>query len=316
MTRNFFVTLYLLLLAPNLVAAQTNEQATKSGFTSLDRKQAQLLSPNSNHVMVVAHRACWRDGAPENGLNAVKACISMDVDMIEIDVRSTKDGHLVLMHDDTVDRTTNGTGAVSEMTFAQIQALRLRAGAGGAGAALTDERIPTFEAIMLLAKGKILVNLDAKADVYQAAFEVLKKTDTTDQIIMKRRVGTGDPVLKSEKPFDRVFSMPILDQKTGDPSVLVTRQSTNGPNVAFELIFTDFGYLTSVRSQIEGLGSRIWVNSLQPSHAAGITDAKAILDPDANWGRLILNGVDMIQTDEPQQLISYLEALGRRSSRK
>ena len=66
-----------------------------------------LETPNDNHVMVVAHRGDWRN-APENSLQAIQYCIDMGVDMVEIDVRKTKDGHIVLMHDGSIDRTTNG----------------------------------------------------------------------------------------------------------------------------------------------------------------------------------------------------------------
>lgn len=315
MTRTFLIAALLVMSIPSFGSAHPHKDDANPQ-SGLANKKAQLLLADANYVIVIAHRACWRDGAPENGLGAVQACISMDVDMIEIDVRSTKDGRLVLMHDDTVDRTTNGSGLVSAMTFNEIRKLRLKAGAGGEGSALTDEIVPTFEEVMLAAKGKVLVNLDAKADVYRAAFEVLNTTGTSDHIVMKRRVNLKDPVLKSESPFDRVFAMPILDQQEGDPTAIIAKQSTQGPNVAFELIFNELGYLDKARGHIESLGARIWVNSLQPTHAAGITDAKAMGNPDENWGRLIANGVDMIQTDEPRTLISYLEAQGRRNPRK
>ena len=60
-------------------------------------------------VLVVSHRADWRN-APENSLQAIQNCIDMGVDMVEIDLKKTKDGHLILMHDKTIDRTTTGKG--------------------------------------------------------------------------------------------------------------------------------------------------------------------------------------------------------------
>lgn len=72
----------------------------------------QLKNPSQNHVLVVSHRGDWRY-APENSLEALKRCIALGVDIIELDVRFTKDGHLVAIHDKTVNRTTNGSGLVS-----------------------------------------------------------------------------------------------------------------------------------------------------------------------------------------------------------
>lgn len=90
---------------------------------------------------VIAHRG-GPANAPENTLAAFRHAISLDVDWIELDVRMTADGALVVIHDDTVDRTTDGSGRVAELTLAQIRALD--AGNG--------ERVPTFEEAIALAK--------------------------------------------------------------------------------------------------------------------------------------------------------------------
>lgn len=66
-----------------------------------------LKSHETKKVLVVAHRGDWRN-APENSLQAFQNCIAMGVDMIEIDLKMTKDNQLVIMHDNTIDRTTDG----------------------------------------------------------------------------------------------------------------------------------------------------------------------------------------------------------------
>ena len=60
-------------------------------------------------MLVVSHRADWRN-APENSLQGIRNCIDMGVDMVEIDLKKTKDGHLVVMHDKTINRTMTGKG--------------------------------------------------------------------------------------------------------------------------------------------------------------------------------------------------------------
>jgi len=90
---------------------------------------------------VIAHRG-GRAYAPENTLKAFRNAIASGVDVLEMDIQRTKDGALVVIHDDTVDRTTNGTGSVKDLTLEQIR--QLDAGDG--------EKIPTFDEVLQLAK--------------------------------------------------------------------------------------------------------------------------------------------------------------------
>jgi glycerophosphoryl diester phosphodiesterase len=91
----------------------------------------------------IAHRGASAY-EPENTLRSFKRAIEMKADMIELDVRLSYDRHLVIMHDENVDRTTNGHGLVREKTLSELK--KLDAGKG--------ERIPTFEEVIDLAKGK------------------------------------------------------------------------------------------------------------------------------------------------------------------
>src|SRR5437868_7957496 len=79
--------------------------------------------PRLKHpIAVIGHRG-GRALAPENTLAAFRNAIRLGADYVEIDVRATRDGHLVIMHDSTVDRTTNGSGAVRDLDFATIRSL-------------------------------------------------------------------------------------------------------------------------------------------------------------------------------------------------
>lgn len=100
-------------------------------------------------VAVVAHRGMV-SGFPENTLAAFQHAISLGFPAIEIDLRATADGHIVVMHDDTVDRTTDGTGQVSQMTLAQIRSLD----AGSqAGLAFNGQRVPGYEEVLEALRG-------------------------------------------------------------------------------------------------------------------------------------------------------------------
>lgn len=73
--------------------------------------------------MVVSHRGDWRNW-PENSIPAIESVIGMGVDIMELDLKLTKDSVLVLCHDKTIDRTTNGRGRVCDITYDSIRALR------------------------------------------------------------------------------------------------------------------------------------------------------------------------------------------------
>lgn len=82
--------------------------------------------------------------------------------------------------------------------------------------------------------------------------------------------------------------------------------------MAFELIFSSLSWLDTTAPLAEAMDARVWVNTLNPSLAAGLVDADAIGAPDRVWGVLIDRGVDMIQTDAPAELLAYLRQRGLR----
>lgn len=133
----------------------------------------------NGRLMNVAHRADHQN-YPENSIPAIQSCIDAGVDIIELDVMRTKDGKWVLMHDNTVNRTTNGIGNVSNMTLEQVQALYLKEGKGGNGAALTEYHPPSFEDVLRICSGKVIINLDKNANsanYFEEIYELLEKYD-------------------------------------------------------------------------------------------------------------------------------------------
>ncbi|AQR63162.1 hypothetical protein BZG35_17035 [Brevundimonas sp. LM2] len=290
---------------------QAKAQAQARADVGADRIAAlrALVADPAGPVLVIAHRACWKD-APENSLPAIAACRRLGVAMVELDVRRTRDGHLVLMHDATVDRTTDGHGAVVDLTLAQIQALRLRTGAGGPGAALTDLAPPTLEEALEAARDGVLINVDAKAEVFDQVGTLLERLDLTDHVLMKTAV-----VPAAGQPFPALFRsalfMPIVDERQGPMAAAIAPYDPLSP-VAAEVLFRDEAYFSASVRTLKAAGRRAWINTLGPTHAAGHVDADAAADPEAHWGHLIDLGASMIQTDEPEALIAYL---ARRAAR-
>lgn len=122
--------------------------------------------PGQGGVVRIGHRGA-AGHAPENTLAAVRAGIALGADYVEVDVRRSHDGRLVVMHDALVDRTTNGSGLVAEMTWEQLR--RLDAGGG--------QRVPSVEEVLKAASGRAGVMLEVKTP--GLGLELLQSVQTT-----------------------------------------------------------------------------------------------------------------------------------------
>lgn len=138
-------------------------------------------APKSSHrFLVCAHRGDHTN-APENTLQAYGNAIKAGADFVEIDLRTTRDSQLVIMHDASVDRMTNGTGLVKDLTYDSLRLLRVRDKAhpqwGECG-------IPTFGEVLELCRGKIGIYLDFKNADPAAAYQAIRRYGMEDQVIV------------------------------------------------------------------------------------------------------------------------------------
>lgn len=290
-------------------------QDASASSASFAANKARLAHPDGK-VMVVSHRGCWKYTA-ENSLSGIDTCIALGVDMVEIDVRRTRDGELVLMHDATVDRTTNGYGKVRDLTVDEVRSLRQRAHGGG-NEPLTDHHVPTLDDALDRVKGRILVNLDVKDDdIYPAVIARVLARDMGRQVLVKRALDTDRDTLRrwaGQVPFSAV--LPIVAHGPGASELV--RRCDDLPLVAVELLLGPGTDLDGVANAARDRSIHVWVNTLATdiaSHrpmnmSAGHDDVAARNDPDTAWGWLVDHGVDMIQTDEPAVALDYLRKRG------
>ena len=280
-----------------------------SAQTRIDTLVNVLHDPNSRRVLVVSHRGDWCN-APENSLQAFQNCIDMGVDMIELDLKKTKDGVLVLMHDNTIDRTTDGHGKPSDYTLAELQKFHLKNGLGRA----TFHHIPTLEEVLLQCKDKILINIDKGYEYFADVYKLLVKTGTLKQVVIKSGYILDKVRSENGDVLDKVIYMPIINLDEAGAEQKAIDYTKINP-VAMECCFRMATLeVLSLMKRIKDSGSKIWINSLWPSLNAGHDDDTAVelSKPDDSWGWILDSGASIIQTDRPQKLIEYLKTKQRR----
>ena len=276
--------------------------------TRAEKLLAEINDPTSDYVMVIAHRGDWRN-YPENSIPAIESVIRMGVDIVEIDIKMTKDSVLVLSHDGTVNRCMNGSGWIDEMTLAEHKELRLKRAHGIATDSL---RIATLEEALTVCKDRILVNLDHAWGYYDEALAVAEKVGCVDQILMKGKKPLAEVEAKMSGHEHNFMYMPIVNP--GDELFQSYQELGIDTQIAYEVCWskTTPEVKECMKTIVDG-GSKAWANTIWGS-LCGYLDDDAALEKgiDYIYDQVLDMGVTMIQTDRPEQLIEYLESKGRR----
>jgi glycerophosphoryl diester phosphodiesterase len=280
-----------------------------------DKLLRELRNPKSEYVFVVSHRADWRN-FPENSLEAIESAIKMGVDMVELDIHRTADGELVVCHDRTINRTTNGKGKISELTLDYIKSRYLRAGHN----AVTRYKMPTLAEALDLCNGRVLINLDKGINYYDQVLAMLVERNMIDQVVIK----SGKSVATMKEFFSKheknMLYMPIINYtaKSWEKHEVMFNEylSTDLPFIAYEMCWD--GSLKGegkVFKKVVKSGKRLWINTLWGKLCGGkengYDDDAAVGNEEKIYGKILSYGASMIQTDRPQMLINYLESKGR-----
>lgn len=291
-----------------------------------------------DHVMVVAHRAgglqAGKTRFPENSLAALEAAIAAGAEMVEVDVRRSAEGALIMMHDSWLDRTTTCKGEVVRRTLAELQKCRLVI--EGTGTA-TGEPVSTLAEFLAAAKDRILVNIDNKLSLSDLPemVAVARGLGMADQIVIKenlwneRRIAEAREMLRAAG--GGFHFMPIIaDDAVSDARFAETVRAAL-PADAMEMInwrasaetLTPTGgplFSTRMRAAAVRGDWHIWANTYaivnKPGGylAGGRGDelATAASLPAESWGFWAERGVTILQTDEPAAAIEWLAANGYR----
>lgn len=262
----------------------------------------------SKHVMIFAHRGNWRNSA-ENSIQAFQDCINEGLDGIEVDLQMTKDSVLVIMHDETLDRTTTGSGKVSDYTIDELRKLRLL----NPIRVKTRQTIPTFEQVLLLAKDKILIQVDKWKAYGQQVADLAKKYNCERQIILRTTDNSKATKQKYGNLLNNLIVMPVLVCKGGnvdEENLQDFIKNYSSPVMSFSFIREDYPILRKIKN-LQEMGYRIWFNSLWDTFNAGHDDELAVTDPDNSYGWLINHGANIIFSDNPILLKKYLIKINR-----
>ena len=269
---------------------------------------AEIHNPRSKNVVVASHRGDWRN-YPENSIAAIESVIGMGVDIMELDLKLTKDSVLVLCHDKTIDRTTSGKGRVCDITYDSIRRCVLKTGHG----VKTTHRMPTLREALEVCKDRIVVNVDQGYEYYDLVLAVTEELGVTDQVLIKGKRPAEVVAAKFAAYPHNMMYMPVIDilKPQGRELFEEYRKSEKQP-LAYEVCWDEYTpEVEACMKRIADGGSKLWVNSLWSSLCGGLDDDRAFEGgPAAIYGKLIDMGATLIQTDRPELLISYLRSRG------
>ena len=245
-------------------------------------------------VSAIAHRG-FSKAAPENTLAAYRKAIELRPDFMECDVRRTKDGQLIVIHDKTVDRTTNGKGLVADMTMAELR--QLDAGSW-VGPEFAGEKLPTFEEVLDLAKGQTVLVIEIKeAGTEDLVVEMIRSREMSGEVMLcsfHYKVGVRMPALDPQIPFSPIIHIP-------EPA---------GPEEAVRLA-----------DEAAAVNGAIWAVNYQAitpalvdaTHSANMLLEAWTVDDEADMRRLVDLGVDVIGSNDVGLLIRVLGEMGVRT---
>lgn len=286
-----------------------NIDASKNQQLTLEERKELLSNPSNSYIMVAAHRGDWRN-YPENSIAAIESAIKMGVDIVEVDVQKTKDGVFILLHDTTLDRTTNATGKVSEYTYEELKQFTLRHAHMG----YSEEPIPTLKEALLSVKGKVLVDLDKAFGYIEEIVPILKETGTLNQVLFPGTIKFSVKKYNLLKNPERITYMAQISDQVEDwlTKIHTIENSEANPKIYEVILTNDCDSCYDIIREIRNNNDNVWINSMYGYLSDNHWDDRALKDPEANWGYLIEKGATILQTDRPLQLIQYLNEKGFR----
>ncbi|MFC7522959.1 glycerophosphodiester phosphodiesterase family protein [Parapedobacter sp. GCM10030251] len=167
-----FLASFFVACLPSNIGGDFRYHNHRIDLATVDELYRFLTYHEKRYPLISAHRGGPSEGFPENALETFENNFRRQPLIIECDIRSTKDDVLVLMHDETLDRTTTGSGRLRDIKFSALKKLKLKDPAGN----VTSYRIPTLDETLQWGAGKVIFTLDVKRDVpYAAVIDAIRR---------------------------------------------------------------------------------------------------------------------------------------------
>ena len=249
-------------------------------FVAMGQQITAPLPVSKNGFVVIAHRGNHLV-KPENTLAAIEEAVKAGADYVEIDLRTTKDGHLVLCHNESVDATTSGKGRVKDLTWEEVAKLAV------AGKEGKEYRIPEFREVLKVCKDRINIYLDFKEAEVAETYRQIKAEGMEKQVVIYLN--------KVEQYTAWRKNVPAMPLMASLPESINTKEDL--------LALLD-------KMQLEGLDNVRDTAMLAVANENGINvwlDVQGKDENPAKWNEAMRKGIQGVQTDHPEALVKYLE---------
>lgn len=276
---------------------EENSTATTATYRSIGAGELpDLMQPGSRIMpLISAHRGGRNiPGYPENSLEVFQYVVDSIPAMVECDINMTSDGVLILMHDNSLDRTTTGTGAVKDKTWEEISELKLVDDFGKR----TDFTIPTLEQALEWAKEKAILSLDVKRGVpFKNVVDLVEEYEMEDYVVVIT-YNVNDALSVHRLNKDLMISVSIRNEEEW------RRMQTSG--IPYDRMVAFTGTRLSPKSLFETLHAE---NIPAILGTLGNLDQQAAAQGDSRtYAKFLDLGVDILATDRPLEAGKVTEA--------
>lgn len=223
--------------------------------------------------LIIGHRGAFSE-APENTMLSFKTAVELGADMIEFDVRKCKSGEIVVIHDAEVDRTSDGSGFVREMTLDELKKLDFGDG----------EKIPTLEEVLKFAKNNIFLNIEIKEpDIVDKVVGQIETYDMVDEVIISSFYHNA--LVKAKELNPGITTAPLFMHRPVSIANLASITQSEGLHPWFE--YADKSFVNEAHKK--NIFVNVWT-----------------VDDEETMRKMVKIGVDGIITNDIETLVEVL----------
>lgn len=236
------------------IKAKVNKKTYKFSISVVDpySDSTKLQEAKNYNIKMIAHRG-MSSLAPENTLEAMELAAIYGFGMVEFDVSQTKDNKFVVMHDKSVDRTTNGKGKISKLTYKQIKSLKIDGG-NGYSKSFKNAKVPSLEEVLKLCKKRNLVPLIHIKSVSDIAglLKIIKKAGFSNKAIL---CSSNTNTLLNVKSINKKTKLMIVVSRDGQDAVnFAKKHNLMGINISAKAL--DLQVVNSINQN--GMALYVW----------------------------------------------------------